>query len=53
MAAATIGSRVDSAAKALVVGEALAPEHRTLIFEPFVAAGFRSVADPAAATTEQ
>ena len=50
MAAATIGSKVGRAAQALAVGDALAPEHRTVIFVPFVAAGFRSVPGATAPT---
>ena len=52
MGTATIGSRVDSAAKALAVGDALSTEQLRVIFAPFIAAGFRSL--PVAATpTEQ
>ena len=53
MAAATIGTRVRSAAYALSIGDALAPQHRSVIFAPFVDAGFRSVPEPATAPTEQ
>jgi hypothetical protein len=37
----------------LAVGDALAPERLSAIFAPFVAAGFRSVAEPAHAPTER
>jgi hypothetical protein len=36
---------IQYAASALAVGDALAPEHRRVLLEPFRATGFRSVAD--------
>jgi hypothetical protein len=48
-----ISARVDGGAMGLAVGNGLAPEHLQVILAPFVAAGFRSVADPATAPSEQ
>jgi hypothetical protein len=48
-----ISSRVKAGAMGLAVRDALTPEQLGAIFAPFVAAGFRSVADVAAAPTEQ
>jgi hypothetical protein len=48
-----ISVRVDTAAIGLAVRDRLAPEHLRVILEPFVAIGFRSIADAAAAPTEE
>ena len=48
-----IYSRIDAAAGGLAVRDALTPEHLRVILAPFVAAGFRSVAEPAPRPTEQ
>jgi hypothetical protein len=48
-----ISTRVKGAALGLAVRDALTPEQLRVILAPFVAAGFRSVADPTAAPTEQ
>src|SRR6478752_2244375 len=48
----TIYSRIDAAARGLAVRDALSPEQLRVILAPFVAVGFRSVADPAPAGQE-
>ena len=48
-----ISNRVSVGAMGLAAGDALAPEQLSAIFAPFVAAGFRSVADPTHAPTER
>lgn len=53
MGVSIIASRVKVAAMGMTEGDALAPEYRRVIVEPFVALGFRSVAAPATAPTDQ
>jgi hypothetical protein len=48
-----ISNRVSVGAMGLAVRDTLAPEHLRAILEPFVAAGFRSVAEPTHAPTER
>lgn len=48
-----ISLRLEAAAKGLAVRDALSPDQLRVILAPFVAAGFRSVADPVTAPTEQ
>lgn len=48
-----ISNRVDAAATGVAVGDGLAPEQLRAILEPFVAAEFRSVAEPTHAPTER
>ena len=48
----TIYSRIDAAARALAVRDALSPEQLRVILAPFVALGFQSVSDAAPAPTE-
>jgi len=53
MGPSIVANRVEVAAMGLAVRDALTPEQLRVIVEPFVAVGFRSVADPAPAPTEQ
>jgi hypothetical protein len=48
-----IYDRVDTAATGLAVRDALSPEQLQVILAPFVALGFRSVADATPAPTDQ
>lgn len=48
-----IYSRIDAAARGLAVRDALSPEQLRVILAPFIALGFRSVADPAPEPTVQ
>jgi hypothetical protein len=53
MGASIIASRVEVAAMGLAVGDGLTPEQLRVILEPFVVLGFRSVAEPTPAPTDQ
>ena len=53
MGVSIIASRVKVAAMGLAEGDALAPERLRVILAPFISLGFRSVADPATAPSEQ
>jgi hypothetical protein len=48
-----ISTRVKGAAMGLAVRDALTPEQLSVILEPFIALGFRSVAEPTPAPPEQ